>query len=1144
MKIRIPGLTAAGKILQFLFIFTAAAMALQSGAAENPSAKLAEFSGVVLIKNSGSWGVKPEIGLQLYSGDKVVTKTGRAVIKFSDGAVMKLSPNSNLLIQEQKEFTVRGAVKSVKRRLRLLIGKMSFKSGEGSSVKTDLETSTMVCGLRGTAGILSIDAAGQTYLTFTEGGGDTVGSFIAGEAADVPFEIARLHPAQRAAFVANLAALQAADAVRRLEAGEITDADAELAMVNALEAAALEAKAAAEAMLVNPDPAVHREVLDAINAADAAIEKAEKAKAALIESGAVTLGDSNRGPEEKFSGPDLPDKEDENIPITAPKELADIPQEIRDMTSPQIRIVSSPELLTRLSTASFELSSDEPAALLYSTDGVNYFPTDSTLIISDLSEGGHEIFVKGVDASNNESEIIKYKWTVDLTPPEISFDSGVADISNNAGINFSMSDANPGILVYQLDGDDPVTAGESVSIILPSDGSADGKHSIVITAYDAAGNKSDEYSRTWTHDTIAPVIAFKAVPDGEEKTRFEVSYENDEPGAVTITINGNETDSIENLADGIYTFTVVMTDEASNTATEAVTFSLENISTVLPVIDSSGSISGSVNTVTSAVTGQDWGTSKTGMSGSWSGTHSAGESFSLISGAGSLDSYYAVQKLSGVFDSPDTASGMSEYTYLSRYSVILGSGDFDISFDNTDYSWTGSGTGSSVETIPLDFSGYWTAMYSGYGSIVGTGSGISGFVLDESGYINYGLGKYYFFSDQPMIWYSVITDPDTEEVTAYSAGILDNGNSDMVFAGLYKQYDESGETLLSAGILYDSLMTFDYYSSGNNGIWESNGVTVPFETVSSIAVSDLTDLGGGAFSLSSGNNNSSGAAEGSGYLISKSLMVPGQKIYGIWFTEISGSYDTESSPSHGWGISLSEAGDSVSQVLIEAGSGSEDGLTEAASAWETSTGHLSAYTAGAWVNISESVTGILGGKIKGTFEPLEATLGRWQASGAGTLLDTTTFIALASTEEGRAQLEKLNIPCIEVGSTDLYTTMAGERLTDVTMADVKFFAYRAGASPRIWAAGDVTGTNSGDIRTGDSVVMTGDGFSSSVYFSMDQYNRESGTWNASISSEPGNISGYSENVELNGNAAGKIQDQGSFSGTASGVVSPSAADMK
>lgn len=258
-------------------------------------ATLESFSGKVLIKSQGSWGVDPEAGLALYSGDKVVTGNGTATIKGDDGAIMELKKNSNLVIEEREKksgFLRRVAV--VERRLRLMVGKLFFKTGEDSKKETRLETPTMVCGLRGTSGVISIGADGAPYIQFSEGGpAFTIGDFISGVAEDVPAEIANLNPAQRAAFVASAAASQAKAAAEAAEDASGTPeeeearAQAAYTAAQAAELAAEEAKTEANILITNnPDPEIVEQATEAIEEADEAIEEAQEAKSEAVEAGA------------------------------------------------------------------------------------------------------------------------------------------------------------------------------------------------------------------------------------------------------------------------------------------------------------------------------------------------------------------------------------------------------------------------------------------------------------------------------------------------------------------------------------------------------------------------------------------------------------------------------------------------------------------------------------------------------------------------------------------------------------------------------------------------------------------------------------------------------------------------------------------
>jgi hypothetical protein len=280
-----------GMCITFLFVMLSSVPAFS---ANEIMGRLSSFSGEVLIKSRGSWGVEPEAGLPLYSDDKVVTKVGSATITLTDGAVIELKNNSNLRIEEREE--TRGflrRVKVIKRRFRLLLGKMMFKTGT-SSVDNALETPTMVCGLRGTAGTLSIGADGQTYIQFTDGGPSyTIGEFISGVADDVPTEIASMSPVQRAAFVAKAAADQAKNASAMAREAEGTpeekkaQAQAAYSSAKAAELAAEEVKVQASIIIEsNPDPEVVEQANEAIAEADESVEEAQEAQQDALDAGA------------------------------------------------------------------------------------------------------------------------------------------------------------------------------------------------------------------------------------------------------------------------------------------------------------------------------------------------------------------------------------------------------------------------------------------------------------------------------------------------------------------------------------------------------------------------------------------------------------------------------------------------------------------------------------------------------------------------------------------------------------------------------------------------------------------------------------------------------------------------------------------
>ncbi len=251
---------------------------------EKPIARLAEFSGTVLISSQGSWGVKPAKDLPLYSMDKVVTRVGNATIVFNDGGTLDVKNNSNVLIQEREAET--GLVKTIERRILLFLGKLNFKTGK-SNVETRFETTRAVIGIRGTEGILSIGADGKTYIHFIEGGAKYIlGDFVRGVAKDVRVALADQNPVQRATFVAKAAEDQVRRTEQKVAAGEMPQAQLDLAKAISKETAAMEVLTYAESMLISPDEKVLEWARQQIATAKETIQQAKEDQKKAIKNGA------------------------------------------------------------------------------------------------------------------------------------------------------------------------------------------------------------------------------------------------------------------------------------------------------------------------------------------------------------------------------------------------------------------------------------------------------------------------------------------------------------------------------------------------------------------------------------------------------------------------------------------------------------------------------------------------------------------------------------------------------------------------------------------------------------------------------------------------------------------------------------------
>jgi hypothetical protein len=183
---------------------------------------------------------------------------------------------------------------------------------------------------------------------------------------------------------------------------------------------------------------------------------------------------------------------------------------------------------------------------------------------------------------------------------------------------------------------------------------------------------------------------------------------------------------------------------------------------------------------------------------------------------------------------------------------------------------------------------------------------------------------------------------------------------------------------------------------------------------------------------------------------------------------------------------------------------------------------------------STPFTAVSAGETIGTFNPNDYT---WQAVSMGVWIETNKFLEMASTPEGIAKLQQLNIPCFEVGRATLTQHTTNEYLSNVHMNNVIFFAPNTNARPSIWATGDVGGSYSGN-PINQTIGLLGNGLSAN--FNVQHWDTVNNKWLSTITDGRGSITGGGPNVQtlnFHGAAAGTInQGSGQFSGTAAGVA--------
>ncbi|MGD2126553.1 MAG: FecR family protein [Desulfobacteraceae bacterium] len=285
---------------------------------------------------------------------------------------------------------------------------------------------------------------------------------------------------------------------------------------------------------------------------------------------------------------------------------------------------------------------------------------------------------------------------------------------------------------------------------------------------------------------------------------------------------------------------------------------------------------------------------------------------------------------------------------------------------------------------------------------------------------------------------------------------------------------------------------------------------------------------------------------------------------GTWKAEMDGTY--AGPVPDDWTLQFSHVSTSPERELWAEVLGSE---------WNNDTAKsIAGKVTGAWVNLDDALTGVLGGAlINGTFDP---TLQTWEAQASGSWLETVRFYKMAKSDYDSSTdtytfnttgkglttnqdtlLNTLNIPCIEIGRTNLSGKIGAppsNHYLSVTLHDVTFFAYSTGDASSIWATHKVTGEYKGTPDSTWKVKI--DNFKETnlsnvsklkAFFEVQQWDKAKKQWVADITKGNGKVGGHK--VTFNGAAAGTIDNlsvpkkgktvtPGTFSGTGAGVVKP------
>lgn len=184
-----------------------------------------------------------------------------------------------------------------------------------------------------------------------------------------------------------------------------------------------------------------------------------------------------------------------------------------DTIAPDTTIVNGPTGTTATSSASFTFSSNE-SGVMYEcdVDGAGFEACPSPHNLAGLSDGGHSLAVRAVDAAGNrDSSPASRSWTVDTMAPDTSLTQTPVSPSA-ADVTFAFTSTEVGAS-FECSLDGAAFAGCASPRMLT--GLADGSHNFRVRAVDLAGNQdATPATHTWMVDTSVPDTQITAGPSG------------------------------------------------------------------------------------------------------------------------------------------------------------------------------------------------------------------------------------------------------------------------------------------------------------------------------------------------------------------------------------------------------------------------------------------------------------------------------------------------------------------------------------------------------------------------------------------------------------------------------------------------------
>ena len=248
-------------------------------------------------------------------------------------------------------------------------------------------------------------------------------------------------------------------------------------------------------------------------------------------------------------------------------------QWVIDTIAPDTEISSAPAILTNSTNANFEFTSTEDGSSFQcSLDGSAFIDCTSPQLYTGLVESNHDFSVRAIDTAGNiDPTPDSHDWTIDISAPQTSINSGPSNPTNLQTASFTFSsDDTEAVFSCSVDGVPMASCSSPINYTVLTEGS----HQFNVQATDAAGNTdATAASYQWIIDLTPPDTTINSGPDDStNSTEASFTFSSNETGSsFECALDGSSfsgctsPENYTGLTEGVHSFNVRATDIAGNT---------------------------------------------------------------------------------------------------------------------------------------------------------------------------------------------------------------------------------------------------------------------------------------------------------------------------------------------------------------------------------------------------------------------------------------------------------------------------------------------------------------------------------------------------------------------------------------------------